>query len=365
MPCSPTHPHTLQAVLLTLIPLHVPEEPIVFFGAGAFGVPTLAELVRRGRVVAIVTQPDKPAGRGGELSPTPIALWAREHAPHVPILKPDKCNTPEVRERIRAFATTTWVVIAFGQKLGQALLADRFAINLHASLLPRWRGAAPINAAMVAGDTRTGNSVITLADRMDAGLVLGTSERDVLPHMTAGELHDLLSSDGPELVLRVLTEHQAGTLRGAAQDESLVTIAPKMSKADGWIDLSQPAARCRERVHGLTPWPGVSAMLVPTGGSEAGTVEAIKLLRVRDEAVPHGRGAGDALDAPRGLFAASPGTALRLLEVQAPGKRAMNFEDFARGKAGLLGGGPRLVSAVGKPASTPTQGGASPAGGPA
>lgn len=326
----------------------------MFFGAGAFGVPTLASLVRASRVLAIVTQPDKPAGRGGGLAATPVAQWAQQHAPHIPVHKPIRCNLPEEREAIRAYPTSTWVVIAFGQKLGQALLADRFAINLHASLLPRWRGAAPINAAMVAGDGVTGNSVITLADKMDAGLVLGTSERVIEPLMTAGELHDALSSDGPALVERVLREHAMGTLRGIVQDESLVTIAGKMSKSDGWIDLRESAKRCRERVHGLTPWPGVMAALVPATGLATGPAaasapssashnagrELLKLLRVQEVESAH----ESTLDATKGVFAAGGGTALRLLEVQAPGKRAMSFDDYARGKMALLRSGPALVS---------------------
>jgi methionyl-tRNA formyltransferase len=182
---------------------------IVFLGSGAFGLPTLQHLAARHTVVGVVTQPDKPAGRGSKLTPTPIGAWAAEHLPGTPLIKPEKINTPEVRDLVRSWECDAWVVIAFGQKLGPTLLADRFAINLHASLLPRWRGAAPINHAILAGDTVTGNSVITLADRMDAGLVLGQSRRPIEPAQTTGELHDLLATDGPALVEQVLAEHAA------------------------------------------------------------------------------------------------------------------------------------------------------------
>ena len=299
---------------------------VVYFGSGAFGVPTLRVLAERHEVLAVVTQPDRPAGRGKGLSPTPIAAAAEASMPDVPVLKPDRVNEAEVRERIRALEVDAWVVIAFGQKLGQRLLEDRFAINLHASLLPRWRGAAPINAAMVAGDTETGNSVITLAEEMDAGLVLGQSRRSIEPHQTAGELHDLLAEDGPELVSRVLAQHEDGALEPQEQDASAMTLAPKMSKADGWIDFSKSAEACRARVHGLTPWPGV--------GIELGGV-VLKLRRVAAEANGRNATPGTVLDAD-GLIACGDG-ALRLLEVQPAGKKPMAFSAFANGREIAVG----------------------------
>jgi methionyl-tRNA formyltransferase len=309
---------------------------LVYFGSGAFGVPSLAALAQHHALLAVVTQPDRPAGRGGAMMPTPVAAWAAEHAPGVPVLKPDKVNTPEVVARVRAFPAAAWVVIAFGQKLGRALLEDRFAINLHASLLPRWRGAAPINAAILAGDTETGNSVITLAERMDAGLVLGQSRRTIDPALTAGELHDLLAADGPALLERVLAEHEAGRTHAEPQDESLVTIAPKLSKADGWVDFSRPAAECRNRIHGLTPWPGIAA--------RAGGVD-LKLCRAEVVAASaESREPGALVDPTLGVVACGGGTALRILEVLPAGKRRMAWADFARGNR--LNPGEVVTSAV-------------------
>ncbi|MDF1870691.1 MAG: methionyl-tRNA formyltransferase, partial [Phycisphaerales bacterium] len=149
---------------------------IVFLGSGAFGVPTLERLAREHSITGIVTQPDRRVGRGKNTTPTPVGQWAAEHLPAVPIVKPENINTDEARETIRGWDADAWVVIAYGQYLGSKLIADRFAINLHGSRLPRWRGAAPINAAIVAGDTTTGNSVITIAKEMDAGFVLAQSE---------------------------------------------------------------------------------------------------------------------------------------------------------------------------------------------
>lgn len=289
----------------------------------------------------MVTQPDKPAGRGSQLTPTPIAAWAAEHLPGVPLYKPAKVNDPAVVEQVRGFGADAWVVIAFGQKLGRALLADRFAINLHASLLPRWRGAAPINAAILAGDAETGNSVITLADKMDAGLVLAQSRRVLDPMTTAGELHDTLAADGPGLVESVLARHAAGEEWGDAQAESLVTIAPKMSKGDGVIDFGCAAA-CQRRIHGLNPWPGVTMTLVADPAQPGQSVE-LKLLRATTLCLfaPHGKSAGEVLTSADGTFACADGSALQLLEVQPAGKRAMKWADFARGRA--IANGARFV----------------------
>jgi len=301
---------------------------LVFFGSGAFGVPTLERLSREHTLNLIVTQPDRPAGRGKTLTPTPVGAYAASELPGVPILKPENVNDAEVVERIRSTPAEAWVVIAFGQKLGRSLLADRFAINLHASLLPRWRGAAPINHAIIAGDSITGNSVITLADRMDAGLVLGQSRRPIDPLVTAGELHDLLASDGPELVLRVLDQHGAGTLRPVAQEESAVTTAGKLAKSDGAVELCSPADEVRCRIHGLNPWPGVTVMF---------RGQPLKLLRARahdsDSSPAHTvpGPVGAIVDGAAGLVSCGSGTTLELLEVQPAGSRAMSWAEFARG----------------------------------
>jgi len=325
---------------------------ILFLGSGAFGIPTLAHLAAHHTLLGIVTQPDRPAGRGSSLTPTPIAAWAAQHTPAIPIFKPEKINDPAAVEQIRTLAgparphgADAWVVIAFGQKLGKSLLAPSggtgvppvgslpprplFAINLHASLLPRWRGAAPINAAILAGDTDTGNSVIALADKMDAGVVYAQSRRPLDPAFTTGDLHDLLAADGPALVESVLAAHAAGRDSPTTQDDSLVTLAPKLAKTDGWVDFTQPAASCRNRIHALNPWPTVTATILN---------EPVKLLRaatVDSLDTPHTAAPGTLLDAALGLVACGspdvPST-LRLLEVQPANKRPMPWPDFARGR---------------------------------
>lgn len=330
---------------------------LVFFGSGAFGLPTLAHLAQRHDIAAIVTQPDKPAGRGGRLTPTPIAAWAAEHLPNVPALKPPKVNAPEVVAEIHRLAAgpaassnptsdvphPVFVVIAFGQKLSSRLLEGAFAINLHASLLPRWRGAAPINAAILAGDKVTGNSVITLADRMDAGLILAQTDPPIPidPLVTAGELHDRLAADGPALVERVLSQHAAGNLAPRHQVESEVTIATKLSKSDGQIDFHQPADFLRRQVHALTPWPGVTAHLDPRQNGQPPI--PIKLLRVRvaPERAP-ADDPGAIIDPARGVVCCGNRTALEILELQPAGKRPMDWASFVRGRS--IPPGARLFS---------------------
>ncbi len=303
---------------------------IVFFGAGAFGVPTLAALAADPafRLRAVVTQPDRPAGRGVRLTGTPVAQWCGEHAPPVEVIRAQDVNEPGTRDRVRAIPADAWVVIAFGQKLSPALLEGRFAVNLHASLLPRWRGAAPIQRAVMAGDRETGVSVITLADRMDAGVVLARSVRPIAAHQTAGDLHDLLAQDGPALVRGVLVRPPGERPRGAAQDPALVTKAPKLSREEGWVDLAATAAAARARINGLSPWPGVAATI---GG------EPIKLLRATEDASPSRAPSGTIIDSRAGLVSCGGGTVLRVLEVQQPGKRAMDWPAFAAGHAPRAG----------------------------
>lgn len=295
---------------------------LVYFGSGAFGLPTLADLHARHTLLAIVTQPDKPAGRGAALTPTPVGEWAAAHAPNLPLFKPAKVNIPETVDALRAFDADAWVVIAFGQKLSPALLADRFAINLHASRLPRWRGAAPIHACILAGDPTTGNSVITLADRMDAGLILAQTQRPVPPDATTAQLHDDLAQEGPALVGQVLADHASGTLAPRAQAEGEATLARKLSKADAWVNFEDSADAGRRRINALSPWPGVSVTF---------RGQPLKLLRAGPGGPATDALSGTIVDPAQGLVACGGGTTLRLLEVQAPGKRPMPWKDFANG----------------------------------
>jgi len=301
---------------------------IVFLGSGAFGIPTLEALAARHEVVAVVSQPDKPAGRGKVLTPTPIALRAAELG--IPVTKPTDINEAAVRDAVRAHGAQAWVVIAFGQKLSRELLDGVFAVNLHGSLLPAYRGAAPIQRAVMDGCAETGVSVISLAERMDAGLVFATRSRAVGAEETSDDVHDALALLGPEVIESVLAQHAAGTLAGAVQDESRATRARKLSKAEATVDIAALDARiCRARINGLNSWPGCTVVV--------GDLQ-LKLLRVR-EASAAGAGAPGVLGEDGRVRAAdgSNGGAIEILEVQPLGGKRMAFAEFVRGRRNLVG----------------------------
>lgn len=320
---------------------------IVYFGSGSFGLPTIESLSREHDLLAVVTQPDRPAGRGRDATPTPIAEWAAERCAGIELIKTESVNEPGVARRVRDLAGDAWVVIAFGQKLSPGLLEGRFAVNLHGSLLPRWRGAAPINHAILGGDNEAGVTVITLADRMDAGLMLGRAGTPIGGAETAGELHDRLAALGPDVVRRVLEEQSRlpgfgapeFRARGEQQDESLVTKAPKLSRADGWVDFRATADECRRRINSLSPWPGVDVRFRDA---------SLRLCRAEAGAPGSertGQAAGAVLDAQQGIVACAGGGLLRVLEVQSPGGRPMSWREFANGRRiatgeVLHGGGP-------------------------
>ena len=299
---------------------------IVFLGSGAFGLPTLEAMAREHTISAVVTQPDRRAGRGGNATPTPVGVWAREHLAGTPVLKPENVNEPETRDAIRSIPCDAWVVIAFGQYLGSTLLSDRFAINLHASVLPRWRGAAPIHAAIINGDAATGNSVITIEREMDAGDILARSERLIEPDQTAGMLHDALAKDGPELVLSVLDRRARGVLEPRPQDPDLVTLAPKISRDDAWVDFHDTAFMCARRINALSPWPGAGV------GHRGETLKLVRAQPGDPDPQPPSEDPGTIADAARGVIACADGF-IELLDVQPPGKRAMPWRDYANGRS--------------------------------
>jgi len=300
---------------------------LLFFGAGEFGLPTLQALHAAHEIAAVVTQPDRPAGRGQRPRPTPIAQWAEQQG--LPVWKTDDANDPAFVAKVAAAAPDASVVIAFGQKLSPQLVeaSGELMMNLHASLLPKYRGAAPINWAVIEGEAVTGNTVIGIAQRMDAGLIYGQQETPIAPHETAGELHDRLAGMGPDLVMEVLAKFKAGTLEGREQDDTLATQAPKLSRADGVVDFTQSAQRVRQRIHGLTPWPGITVRWTPAGG---GDTRPLKLLRVAVDKEGERATADPGTILPDHRVATGDGV-IRLLEVQAPGSKAMDIESFARG----------------------------------
>ncbi len=301
---------------------------ILFFGSGEFGLPSLQALYATHDVAAVISQPDRPAGRHRRLTPTPVAAWAVERG--LPVLRVADVNTPEFVARVAAYEARASVVIAFGQKLSPPLIdaMGQLAINLHASLLPRLRGAAPINRAILDGHTTTGVCVIGLAQRMDAGPMYAAVPLAIDPDETAGELHDRLARLGPEAVATVLDDLGRGALNPVVQDEALATKAPKLCKADGTVSFDATTDQVRARVHGLTPWPGCRVVWARADGTDAGIL-LLRRVRVADAPSPS-KPPGTVLDA--GRVACEDG-AVQLVEVQAPGGNPMPIDAFIRGHA--------------------------------
>jgi methionyl-tRNA formyltransferase len=300
---------------------------LVYFGSGAFGLPTLRRLADAHSVVIVVTQPDRTAGRGRKVMPTPVGRYAQGRG--LETIGTADVNDPDVTATIRAGGADAFVVIAFGQKIGPAVLADTFAINLHASLLPKYRGAAPINWAVINGDPETGVSVIAITQRLDAGDLLARQATPIDPMETAGGLEARLAEMGPQIVLETLSRYQSGQLQPAPQDDRLASRAPKLSKPDGSVDFDQPARAVRSRIHGLTPWPGCAVRLEGV---------RLKLLRVEvaEDGAP-GSDPGRILN--DGTVACGQGR-VRLLSVQPAGGKSMSFEAYRRGHE--LGVGSRM-----------------------
>ncbi len=293
---------------------------LVFFGSGAFGLPTLIDALRaRHDIALVVTQPDRPAGRHRKPTPTPVGSYAAVF--NLPCAKPEDPNEPSFIDELKRVDARAFVVIAYGCKLGPRLCEFAFAINLHGSLLPKYRGAAPINWAIINGETHAGVSVITLAQRMDSGDILASASTRIDPMETAGELHDRLAQLGATPVIDVLDQFDRGELHPQPQDESLVTHARKLTKEDGTTSFDMPAPAVRSRVHGLTPWPGCTVRL----GDER---IILKRVDVADE---------QSIDATAGTIlpdwsiACGRGS-IRALSVQPAGGKTMTLEALARGR---------------------------------
>jgi len=246
---------------------------IVYLGSGEFGLPCLDALrTSRHHLALVVTQPACPAGRGRKLCPTPVAHWAEMRA--VASVESDNMNSPETIRRIAEHQPDLLVVIACGQKIGPGLaqLPTKLAINVHSSLLPKFRGAAPINWAIIRGESETGVSIITLADRMDAGDILAQSRTAIGVLETAGELHDRLAQLAAPLLLETLDRIEADTVTYIRQNEFESSRAPKLKKSDGFLDFIEPAYVLADRIRGLWPWPGAAASFVGAETRKTGRV---------------------------------------------------------------------------------------------
>jgi methionyl-tRNA formyltransferase len=296
---------------------------LIFMGTPEFGVPTLLELVAHGHeIAAVYTRAVKPAGRGMKLQPTPVEVEARRLG--ISVFTPTSLKTPEASEQFRAHNADAAVVVAYGMILPQAILdAPQYGcFNLHASLLPRWRGAAPINRAIMAGDSETGVMVMKMDAGLDTGDIAMAERIAITDAMTAADVHDGLARLGGDLMERAMGALERGKLQFTKQSDEGVTYASKIEKAEARIDWNQPAQEVLRHIHGLSPFPGAWCEMAIEGEK----VRA-KILRC---AMADGSGApGDVLD-DRLAVACKQG-AIRILELQRAGKQPMKAEEFLRG----------------------------------
>jgi methionyl-tRNA formyltransferase len=320
---------------------------IVFFGTPAFAVPSLDALIASSHAVAaVVSQPDRPSGRGQQTHPTPTKLVAQARG--IPLVQPAKIRDEGFLQQIRDLHPDLGVVVAFGRILPDALIAiPRLGmINVHASILPRYRGAAPIHRAVLAGDAETGVTIMRVATELDAGPTFATARVPIPPDATSGDMERTLAHLGATLLLRVVDDLSAGRAVETPQDAAHATHAPKITKAEGAIDWTEPAAVIHNKVRGLQPWPLAwthlaGERLVLRRTADLGVRSALGT--VTPEA-PHAdltpgpapgtvlRAHGDEL-----IVACGGGTGLRVLEIQPEGRRTMTAREFVAGRRAVEG----------------------------
>ena len=302
---------------------------IVYLGSGQFGIECLNFLDKSSHSLQfIVTQTPHPAGRGRKQSPTPVARWANTNS--VPFVETDDVNTPGVMEKIADYKPELIVVIAFGQKIGNDLinLPPKGAVNVHASLLPKYRGAAPINWAIINGETETGISIITLAEKMDAGQILAQSKTNIAPGETAGQLHDRLARIAAPLLLKTIDRIDDGSIIYTEQDHSKATLAPKLKKSDGFINFAEPADVLERKIRGFWPWPGASATYLSKK-----TNKSIRVNIAMAEAVEASNSTGLSVGTvDENLNVICGADALKIIKIKPAGSPLMNFKDFVNGR---------------------------------
>ena len=305
---------------------------IVYCGSGAFGVPSLKWLIEQGyEVPLVVTQPARPAGRGRKEIATPIAELARREL-NLPRVESADINVPEMVNLIADLEPELLLVIAFGQKIGPELLSlsGCRAVNIHASLLPKFRGAAPINWAIVRGETITGLTLFELNPQWDAGAIWGTVETPIGADETASELHDRLALLGPQLLeksLPRLNDPQAG---GQSQDASQATRAPKLKKIDGQVNWTRPAQEIHNQIRGFWSWPGAWTYLHQPGQKPLRITLARSTLWQADRSPSSPDKPGSI--GPDGSVRCGNGHSVQILEVKPDNSKLMSFADFLNGR---------------------------------
>jgi methionyl-tRNA formyltransferase len=297
---------------------------ILFMGTPAFAVPALEGLVRGGwPVMAVVTQPDRPQGRGRTLAPPPVKVTAEGLS--LTVLQPEKVRHPEFLETFRKLSPDLVVVAAFGQILpGEIIHGPRCGcINIHPSLLPKYRGAAPINRALMAGEEKTGVTIMQMDEGVDSGAILLQEETPIGPEENFGELHDRLAVMGAELLRMALTMLLSGTLQPRPQDHSLATAAPKIGREEGRIRWQGDCGRIVSLIRGISPLPGAYTLL---GGKQ------LRIFAATAETAPVMEPPGTVVEEAGGTLRVAAGDGYVFLkEVQLEGKKRMTVRDFLRG----------------------------------
>ena len=301
------------------------EKPgVIFMGTPDFAVPTLRELHREGLAPQlVVTQPDRPKGRGRNPLAPPVKIAALELGCEV--IQPDNMSDPELKERFGSLLPDFFVVVAYGHILSSPLLSIPrvAAINLHASLLPKYRGAAPIQRALIDGETETGVTTIKMKPGMDTGDILIARKVVIGPGDTSETLHDRLSVEGAALVIRTIREMQSGRITPIPQNPEEVTFAPMLKKEDGHIDWTMSASRISNLIRGVTPWPGAFAF---HKGRRLKIFAAAALPGSSTAA------AGTVADSFPGELRVNTGDGiLKILEIQSASGKRLQVQDFLRG----------------------------------
>jgi len=305
---------------------------IIFFGSPEFAIPSFKALIetKEDEVIGVVTQPDRPKGRGRKLTPPPIKIIAQQY--NLPVYQPETVKDDNFINLVKTLAPDLLVVVAFGQILPKALLSipPHGAINVHPSLLPKYRGAAPIQWAIINGETITGVSIVRITPRLDSGDILLQKAVPIGPEETAGELHDVLAKLGAELLLEAIRGLKKSTLTSIPQDERLASYAPKLKKEDGLIDWAASAKKIACLIRGLDPVPGAYTYL---------DGKLLKLFRPKAiPFTPKDTPPGTIIEAkPEGIQIVTGEGILLVKEIQLEGRKRLPVSEFIKGYPKLVG----------------------------
>ncbi len=296
---------------------------VIFLGTPAFAVPALETVTKTHNVTLVVTQPDRPKGRGRELAASPVKLAATRLG--LPVYQPERIRRPEAQARLASLKPEIMVVVGYGQIIPQSVIdiAPRGIVNVHASLLPKYRGAAPIQWAVVNGETRTGVTTMQINAGLDTGDILLLRETDIGPEETAVELSDRLATMGAGLLMETLDGLARGTIESQKQDDAKASVAPILKKEDGAIRWTEPATAIHNRVRGLLPWPGTYTHF---------RGQLLHVWRARIIGHHTALSPGCVTAGPGFRAACGDGAVLELTEVQLEGRKRMGGDAFANGQ---------------------------------